>query len=336
MKFFTGGRLPRAGKGLLSCLVILLGVELYLHNPDFLHRYRSVFAVGRAADKLEYANHNYPRITFLGNSRVDNSIAPRVIADILGVPERDVFNFGIPGVNSRVLAGIAKEIWSHGSPQPGQDTYFVLGLDDTLLTLEDNLNYSVFFADRGLLLRYKEWRTLSETLVRLWSYSGNLKGLREPARMRDFQQATLYDREPWGGALRENLGYRAQDGALNDRQRREGFTSSLAARPDPLAVEYLMHTVDRLKAKGAHLAVFNTPLYKGQNAFGDSKTDAYRQILEALEERGVSRIRIPAETKFAAEEFFDPGHLNRSGAERFSRLLADALLKQWPELRTRG
>ena len=118
MKFFTGSRLLRSGRGLLSCLVILLGVELYFHNPDFLHRYRSVFAVGRAADKLEYASHNHPQITFLGNSRVDNSIAPRVIADILGIPDREVFNFGIPGVNSRVLAGIAKEIWSHGLHQP--------------------------------------------------------------------------------------------------------------------------------------------------------------------------------------------------------------------------
>lgn len=41
-----------SGKGVLTALLILLGLEFYLHNEDFLHRYRSVFATGRAADKI--------------------------------------------------------------------------------------------------------------------------------------------------------------------------------------------------------------------------------------------------------------------------------------------
>ena len=74
-----------SGKGVIVGLLVLLGVELYLHNDDFLHRYRSVFAVGRAADKITFVVKTQPTIVFMGNSRVDNGIAPEVVSSSLGL-----------------------------------------------------------------------------------------------------------------------------------------------------------------------------------------------------------------------------------------------------------
>jgi hypothetical protein len=63
--------------------------------------------------------------------------------------------------------------------------YVLIGLDATLFSPDDELNYVVFFADRWEMAAAGEYKDLLASVFRLWGYSTNLKGLREPSRMRE-------------------------------------------------------------------------------------------------------------------------------------------------------
>ncbi len=76
-----GGR-PWRGPlvGTLVALLLLAAVESVLHTDTFLYRYRSVFAAGRAMDKLLALEAAPATVLAVGNSRVDNGIHPGVFA----------------------------------------------------------------------------------------------------------------------------------------------------------------------------------------------------------------------------------------------------------------
>ncbi len=90
------------GAGTLFAFLLLLMVELWLHTDSFLFRYRSVFAAGRAMDKILYIEKNVPATIILGNSRVDNGFDPKTLKiNTNALSNGIVFNLGIPGANAR-------------------------------------------------------------------------------------------------------------------------------------------------------------------------------------------------------------------------------------------
>lgn len=313
---------------------MLLGVELYLHNEDFLHRYRSVFAVGRAADKIAHVVKMQPTILFMGNSRVDNGIVPEVVTSTLNLRQGNVFNLGIPGQNTRVLSGVVRILERRGVLSSVQLRCVMIGLDATLFSLEDDLNYSVFFADRWEMTAAGEYRDLLSSVFRLWGFSNNLKGLREPARMLDFISATLTDREPWGGSVLDNLGHRANQERLTPAQRSALPDQGAPADLDIRARTYLLAALDQLLARGIYVGVFFTPQYKRSNEFERSGPghDAYKQLLADIEARGVALFHVADMDTYGADLFSDPGHLNENGARRYSATLAQAMHSRWPAL----
>lgn len=70
------GTLRRPGLGLLIGMLLLGAVEVWLHSDHFLYRFRSVFAAGRAMDKVRFVESSPPEVLILGNSRADNGFAP--------------------------------------------------------------------------------------------------------------------------------------------------------------------------------------------------------------------------------------------------------------------
>ena len=322
------------GKGIIVGLLILLGIELYLHNDDFLHRYRSVFAVGRAADKIAYVAKMQPPIVFLGNSRVDNGIAPTVVSTTLGLQKGQVFNLGIPGLNTRSLSGIVRELEQRGALSGIGIRYILVGLDATLFSLDDELNYSVFFANRWQMLAAGEYPDLVASVFRLWGFSTNLKGLREPGRMRDFLAATLTDRDPWGGSVRANLGYRAKQDALTAAERDTTPDSSRPTTLSARARDYLLDALDRVLHRGIRVGVFFMPQYRRVNEFEQTRAEyaAYESMLAEMQARGVALFHVLDTDTYGPGLFSDPGHLNESGARRYSISLAHAITKQWPTL----
>lgn len=315
------------GKGLAVGLLLLLGVELYLHSDDFLHRYRSVFAVGRAADKVRHVAEIQPALVFIGNSRVDNGIAPSTIATTLGAEPDRVFNLGVPGVNTRVLNGIIQRLGDRLALHKKGVRCMLIGLDASLFREEDAMNYSVFFADRGAMLKYGEYRPLFASIFRLWGFSANLKGLREPARLRDFLSATLLDRDPWGGSAAQNRGFRAKKEVLDPaRVKVEPAAMDIPALESP-SVSYLLDTIDELRRRKVIVGIFFPPQFKRANIFESAQSTPINatRLLSALKQAGVHIYRVAESATFPAKWFANPGHLNQEGAQLYSLLLAQRI-----------
>ena len=321
-----------SGKGVIIGLLVLLGVELYLHNDDFLHRYRSVFAVGRAADKITHVVKMQPTIVFMGNSRVDNGVAPELVSSILNLRREEVFNLGMPGQTTRVLSGVVRELERRGALSAAQLQCVMIGLDATLFDGVDELNYSVFFADRWEMAAAGEYRDLLSSVFRLWGFSPNLKGLREPARIQDFFAATLTDRDPWGGSVQDNLGFRAKHERLTPAQSKEVPDQEAPEALDIRTRVYLLSALDRLLARGISVGVFFTPQYRRSNEFEWKGTgnDTYRQLLADIQARGVALIHVADMETYGADLFSNPDHLNEEGARRYSTALAQAMSSWCP------
>lgn len=310
-----------------------MGFEFYLHNEDFLYRYRSVFAVGRAADKINYTITKKPQLIFIGNSRVDNAVNPKILIDSLQLNQYGAFNLGIPGVNTLVLSGIASRVGTIRKQGNKQPVILLLGLDETLFTLDDQLNYSVFFADRWQLLSDGNFKLLISSVLRIWGFSDNLKGLREPGRLKDFFKATLTDQEPWGGSLTSNLGFRAKEGVLNEQEAAQFPAVNPIPNLDPVTVNYFYRFVDSMLKEGIQVAVFFPPLYGRVTAFEQAgNVGQYQQILKQLEKRNVTIIPNKKELKFTREDFLNTGHLNESGANKFTVFLTESIRRLWPEV----
>ena len=321
-----------SGKGVIVGLLVLLGVELYLHNDDFLHRYRSVFAVGRAADKITHVVKTQPTIVFMGNSRVDNGIVPEVMSSSLGLNRGEVFNLGIPGQNTRVFSGVVHELEHRGTLSAGQLQCVMIGLDASFFNPKDNLNYSVFFADRWEMAAAGEYHDLFSSVLRLRGFSPNLKGLREPARMQDFLVATLTDREPWGGSVQNNLGFRAKHEGMSLVESNKVSVQEVPEALDIQARTYLLNALDHLLEHGISVGVFFTPQYRRSNEFEWSGpgNDTYRQLLADIKTRGVALIHVADMDTYAADLYSNPGHLNNEGALRYSTALAQVMRSTCP------
>ncbi|MBK8992640.1 MAG: hypothetical protein IPM40_13565 [Gammaproteobacteria bacterium] len=101
----------RPGKGLLVAALLLLLVEAGLHQDAALYRLRSVFAAGRALDKVLYVETHAPRLLILGNSRADNGFDPATVSSAMGAASPGpAFNMGLPGADAAVLTGILKRL----------------------------------------------------------------------------------------------------------------------------------------------------------------------------------------------------------------------------------
>jgi len=322
-----------SGKGLIIACLILFGCEIYLHYDGFLHRYRSVFAVGRAADKIDYVIENRPRLVLVGNSRVDNAIDPALLTEYLDLKRDNAFNLGVPGVNTIALSGITDLLLASAYYSDSEDVFVLLGLDESLFTLKDELNYSVFFANRWKLLKYSEFRLFISTVFRLWGFSDNLKGLREPGRFQDFLQATLSDRESWGGPISQNLGFRAQNGELSAKDSAGSIAVYPTAALDPVATDFFYNLIDSLLEKQVNIAVFFAPLFGRESLFEKrSGNDQYQAVINFLRDRQVAILSTTMGLDFTHKDFLDAGHLNVIGAKKFTASLAESIFAIWPDL----
>ena len=315
--------------------LLLLGLaEAYLHTDDFLHRYRSVFAVGRAMDKVRYVEAHPPNTLIVGNSRVDNAFDPATLqANWPGMSPGDVFNLGMPGADARTLYGVLVRLADKGLLGNGRITRVVIGLDESFLQAGDLLGYGVFFADRTALLDQGEYLDLLRSMARLWGYSDNLKELREPARLQRFAYASWQDLEPVGGGAGAHLGYRAGFGELQDAAQAATQEAGSKEPPDARLLAYFGRCLDLLAAKGVSVAVVFPPLLNREVLYvssGDPAALPYKDLAGQLKERGIPLITLDSGGIRRPDEFVNAGHLNDRGAQRFSRLLADQLAHLWP------
>jgi hypothetical protein len=317
---------PGLGRAFWLAAAAVLCVEAAFHSEAVMQRYRSVFAVGRAVDKLHYVERYSPHVVFLGNSRTDNGIDPRTVGRILGRPNTCCFNLGLPGANVLAYHGIVQRLRAEGLLGPERIQTVVLGLDESALQAENSLGYVGFLADRGALWDAGLYRDWLGSHLHLWSYSANLRQLREPDKLARLLHASFSEVEPQGGAAALHLGYRAGFGGTQNTE--QGLRQERAARLPPVvyAEQFLWGLIAQLESSGVRVLVTVPPLRDRVSAFYRDTPEAepYRILLARLRQRGVTIL--PAPVGYAPAEFIDPGHLNDTGAQRYSEELGRQML----------
>lgn len=323
----------RSGLGLLTAVLLLALVEGALHQDAVIANYAAVFGAGRAMEKLRYLESAPPELLLLGNSRMDNGFDPRQIAPALGLASQRVFNLGIPGANMMVLQGVLARLDAAGMLGPDAISKVVLELDENEFINDDSLNLGVFLADRGALFEERDFAQLFAGWLRLWGYSANIKGLREPGTLQKFLLASVGDLPPWGGPARDNLGYRpgvrAKFQTVEQLRRQQ---ASISVPPSDAQVRYLWRALDLLAARRVQVAVVYPPLLDRKVSFlpGVGEPDsAHRQIAQAIDARGIPQLAISADGPERVEDFANAGHLNAEGGRRYSQMLGRELFALW-------
>jgi hypothetical protein len=327
----------RPWKGAAVAFGLLLIVEAWLHTDTFLYRYRSVFAAGRAMDKVLYIEAHTPRLLIIGNSRVDNGFDPRSVAPHLTTGDRpDAFNFGVPGANARDFHGIFLRLADKGLLGGDGIDHVVLGLDEGFVQHEPSLGYGVFFASRQILLEQRRFRDWLASWVRLWGYAGNLKSLHEPEKLLRFVQASLGNVEPVGGAASQHLGYRAGfGGRFQEKSQVLAQEAGSTNPPDADTLACFWAMLDLLQSRRVKVTVVFPPLLNREVLFlqtESAKAAPYLSIRQELHRRDIPTIALEPGRERQIDEFANAGHLNDKGAQRFSRLLSERLRLLWPEL----
>ncbi|MDP3585352.1 MAG: hypothetical protein Q8R61_09510 [Thiobacillus sp.] len=319
-------RFPPGLGGAFWLALLLIGlVELALHSEAVVHKYRAVFALGRAYDKLHSVERNPPQILFVGNSRTDNGIDPGTVSQ--SWPDQPVrsFNLGLPGANAIVYHGEIMRLNERGLLGREAIHTVVIGIDESALQEDNSLGYVGFLADRAALWesgRYMDWLG---SYLRLWSYSANLRQLREPDKLLRFMKASVRELDPVGGAASAHLGYRAGFGAAQNEGQVMRQENAAQQPPSPDVVAFLWRSIDVLQAQDVRVFVTIPPLRDRPSAFVDASPSAapYRALLARLERRGV--IVLPTAEVFVPSDFVNAGHLNDRGAQRYSAELGRQL-----------
>ena len=328
------------GAGCVFALALLGAVEAYLHTDGFLYKYRSVFAVGRALDKVRFVESHVPRILIVGNSRVDNAFDPTTVqANLKGVAPGEIFNLGMPGADARTLYGILTRLDDEGLLGPKRIARVVIGLDEAFLQAGDTLGYGVFFADRRELLKDREYVKLLRSCLRLWGFSDNLKELREPAKLEEFLRATLHDVAPQGGSASAHLGYRAGFGGLQNVQQVAMQEAGSKRPPNPRLVHDFWRCLDLLARAKVQVAIVFPPLLNRDVLYiapSDPDAGPYREIAARIAAHGIPMMALEPERPRRISEFVNAGHLNDLGAQLYSRILAKEMGEVWPHLALAG
>ena len=319
-------RLPPGLGGAFWAAVLLIGLaELALHSEAVMVRYRAVFAQGRAYDKLLEVERHPPAILFIGNSRTDNGIDPRTVGRAWSDHALRGFNLGLPGANALVYHGELQRLDARGLLGRQAIHAVVLGLDESALQEDNSLGYVSFLADRHALwdaARYRDWLG---SYLRLWSYSGNLRELREPDKALRFIEASVRPLDPIGGAAAAHLGYRAGFGAAQNAGQVARQENAALRPPAPAVEAFLWRAIGLMQARGVRVFVTLPPLRDRASAFVDANPAAapYRALLARLQQHGV--IVLPPPEGYGAAEFINAGHLNDRGAQRYSAELGRQL-----------
>lgn len=317
--------------GALFAVFIIILIEAFLHTDTFLLKYRSVFAAGRAMDKLNAITELPVETLLLGNSRVDNGFSPTIFIDKLNMK---AFNLGIPGANAEVLFNLMLWLDKNGELEPGKIKNVLIGLDESIFQPDDSLGYLIFFSDRYDLLKHNEFKQMLMSSFRLIGYEAQLKDLREPEKFVRFVKATFEDVKPLGGAAIDNLGFRPgeRDRFQNEQQLLKQESGSKLP-PDSKEVEYFFKLISILIDKKIKITVFFPPLLNRDTLFfntTETHSEKHINIKQKLIEMDIPIIHFDSKERKNASDFANAGHLNTKGSKKYTGILIDKLEEAWP------
>lgn len=317
------------GKGIIVALALLILVEVMFHQDWVLYRLRSVFAAGRAFDKVLFVESHRPQLLIVGNSRVDNGFDPETILETMGhVAPQSAFNLGLPGADARIVFGIFLRLDSKRALGNAGVQRVVIGLDEAFVQKVDTLGQEVFFADRASMWGDGEYLDWLRSFLRLYGYCDNLRQMREPATFFRFIEALRRDTEPVGGGASEHSGYRAGFGGLQDTADAQRQDAGSINPPYSGNVINLWRIIDLLQDRGVRVEVVFPPLLNRNVLYMQPTNPAalpYKAILKDLQKRQIPVHILDREIPRNPLEFVNVGHLNDKGAQHYSILLGQSL-----------
>lgn len=313
------------GAGAIIAVILLVLFELGLHSDTLIHRFRSVFAVGRAMDKVMFVEAHPPTWLVIGNSRMDNGVNPKVFVNAIGA-ETSAFNLGLPGANASALLGVIERLDRLGLLGPDRIAHVLIGLDESFLQKDDALGYEIFFTAPPLSeigpVEYLRTR------IHAWGYADNLKQLREPAKLLQFISAIREPQEATGGAAALRLGYRPGFGEAQDMAQVERQEIGALDPPTDRVVADFWTLLNLLSLRQVDVVIVMPSLLNRRVMYLEPDQPAaapYRQIYAAILSKGLTVWALPEDIVLKPGNFINAGHLNDSGASQFSRALGEAM-----------
>ena len=260
---------------------------------------------------------------FVGSSQVYRSIDPEIVDGLLRqAAGRDVrcFNFGLGGMSETSEASLTKILLAKVRPPllvVGASSYGLFERKDRD-QFESHLKESAWYRFQGGEFSVGGW--LSDRSVAFRQYLGYLFWRDQSGEAKQKLHQAVAGMTADGYGRSEPGEFRGIDaGAARALRRYEVSPDRLSSLSELL----------RLRSSGLEVLVVEVPVSEtALQHFGDGEAD-HRQALDAIEElavrHGVPFWRFPADRTIPADGWADFIHLNRTGAEAYSRWLGERL-----------
>jgi hypothetical protein len=311
-------------KRLLISLV-LLALMLFAIDRVLGHalamRYR--IAPSDEADAIGRGIAARAPLVISGSSRARHHYDPDTLAARLGMT---AWNFGRDGQFGPFYSyGVAELLLRSYTPR-----LWILEVDDRTLSGPDPLS------SLNVLLPDAAWDPAIAELVNRRSRYERLKRL---SAIYPYNSLVLALYDPRGGGAHETRrGYAPIDGAIAPADTVEDVATAATQRPgagaadlapNPLKRRYLAAMIDSLQRRGVTVLAVRSPEFlRGprDRALASAEAARLRLAFEGLRVRFLD-LGAAADPELAQALYFrDRTHLNRAGAGRFSRLVADSIL----------
>ena len=262
-------------------------------------------------------------VVICGSSRARHHYDPDTLAARLGMP---AWNFGRDGQFGPFYAyGVAELVLRSYTPR-----LWIFEVDDRTLAGPDPLS------SLNVLLPYA---SQDPAIAELVNHRSRYERLKRLSAIYPYNSLALALFDPRGGAAHETRrGYAPIDGSIAPIDTVEPAPEAGAARagtearelaPNPLKRRYLTAMIDSLERRGVVVLAVRSPEFmRGERDRDRSRAESER-LATAFRGFGVRFLDLDAaaDPELArAGCFHDRTHLNRAGAGRFSRLLADSIL----------
>jgi len=259
-----------------------------------------------------YAGKIDAEIAIYGSSRAWVHVSPQILQEHLG---KTVYNFGMDGHNFWLQYLRHLKLFKHNShPQIIVQT---LDVTHTLAKREKLYNKSQF-------LPYMLWDAEIHQFTR--SYEGYSEWDYKIPFFRYFQQGNIFYRTTQDWLIRDR-GYLGMDWVWNeDLERARGEHDFLTIELDPGTLELFDRFLTECQSKGIQVILVYTPEYIGGQQFVRNRAEIISLFEYYAEKHNLIFLDYSSDPIcFDTQYFYNALHLNRMGAELFSKKLAKDL-----------
>jgi hypothetical protein len=323
----------RVPAGLLGSLVILAAVEVFVARSDWIVRRFPATSVGVvAALESDVIEGSEPDVICLGNSRLRDAIAPRVMERELGVSEGKVLNLALTGgtpYDSLVM-------YRRNSGCLGKARLLIVDFEyhyfARRVSLSPRVSRFATFEDRRRLFR--SWHELAPACVGcVWRTFG----------MREYLRALIVNRPTAGAVVIGDDGRvvwrnpEADSGIDIDRDNAKAAGSYGTDEIDYGYARELQRLIALAKEDGLFVVLLHVPLRQGFVRYLNETCPAcYQQCRREFHEmRSGADLIIDwehgGEIGIGDKEYYDWGHVTDAASRRIGSQIARQLRKSIPD-----